>query len=76
MAKILIIVIAVAAAFWLLRNHRRRADRDVQSPVAPPAEDMVGCAQCGVHIPRKDALESGQRYFCSGEHEREFRDKH
>ncbi|MDP1537558.1 MAG: PP0621 family protein [Burkholderiales bacterium] len=74
MAKILLIVIAFAAAFWLLRSHRRRARRNVQSPTAPQAEDMVGCAQCGVHLPRREGIKSGDRYFCSDDHEREFRD--
>ncbi len=76
MSKILLIVIVVAAAFWLLRNHRRRADRHAQRPPDPQAEDMVDCAHCGVHLPRGEGIVSEARYFCSAEHEREFRAKH
>ena len=76
MAKILLLVIAVAAAFWLLRSHGRRAKRNAQTPAVPQAEDMVGCAQCGVHLPRGEGIKSGDCYFCSDEHEREFRDEH
>ncbi len=72
MAKILLIAIAIAAVFWLLRNHRRRADRDVQRPAEPQAEDMVDCAHCGVHMPRAEGIISGPRYFCSKEHEQAF----
>lgn len=75
MAKILLIAIAFAAVFWLLRNHRRRADRDVHRPADPQAEDMVDCAHCGVHLPRGEGIMSGPRYFCSKEHEQAFRPK-
>ena len=76
MSKILLIAIVVAAAFWLLRNHRRRADRHAQRPPDPQAEDRVDCAHCGVHLPRGECIVSEARYFCSAEHEREFRAKH
>lgn len=80
MSKILFIAIAFAVVFWLLRNHRRRADRrldrDMQRPPDPQAEDMVDCAHCGVHLPRGEGIVSEARYFCSAEHEREFRAKH
>lgn len=72
MAKILLIAIAFAAVFWLLRNHRRRADRNVQRPADTQAEDMVDCAHCGVHLPRGEGIMSGSRYFCSKEHEQAF----
>ncbi len=72
MSKILLIAIAFAAAYWLLRNHRRRADRNAQPPVEPKTEDMVNCAHCGVHLPRGEGVVSGSSYFCSAEHEREF----
>ena len=76
MAKILLIAIAFAAVFWLLRNHRRRADSNAQRPADPQAEDMVDCAYCGVHLPRGEGIMSGPRYFCSKEHEQAFRPKH
>lgn len=80
MSKILLIAIAFAAAYWLLRNHRQRADRhldrDMQRPADPQTEDMVDCAHCGVHLPRGEGIVSGSRYFCSVEHERQFRPEH
>jgi uncharacterized protein len=75
MSKILLIAIAFAAAYWLLRNHRRRADHNAQRPVEPQTEDMVNCAHCGVHLPRGEGIAAGSRYFCSVEHEQEFRVK-
>lgn len=74
MSKIVLLVIAFAAALWLLRGLRKRATRD-DAPSAPPgAEDMVRCSRCGVHLPRGDSVVSGQLFFCSSQHEREFRD--
>lgn len=75
MSKFLLIVIAFAAAFWLLRNRFRRADRSAERPPDPGAEDMVDCAHCGLHLPRGEGVLSGPRYFCSTEHEREFQAK-
>jgi len=74
MAKILLIAIAFAAAFWLLRGYRRRARSDAPASVKPDAEDMVRCARCGIHLPRGESVSSQQQFFCSAEHEREFRD--
>lgn len=74
MAKIVLLAIAFAAALWLLRGLRKRSTRDVDSPAPPSAEDMVRCARCGVHLPRGESVMSEQRFFCSPQHEREFRD--
>ncbi|SFX75866.1 PP0621 family protein [Marinospirillum alkaliphilum] len=35
-------------------------------------ESMVPCAQCGVHLPKGSALQSGPRYFCCREHQEAF----
>ena len=31
-------------------------------------EDMVRCAQCGVHLPRSESLVTQGQYYCSAEH--------
>jgi uncharacterized protein len=74
MAKIVLLAIAFAAALWLLRGLRKRSTRDAGSSAPPGAEDMVRCARCGVHLPRGESVMSEQRFFCSPQHEREFRD--
>lgn len=35
-----------------------------------PAEAMVQCAHCGIHLPRSEALLLGGRTWCSQEHAR------
>jgi len=77
MTKILLIAIAFAVAFWMLRGIRRRAQddaHDAQPSVEPGAQDMVRCARCGIHLPRDEGVSSQEQYFCSKEHEREFLD--
>ncbi len=73
MAKILLLALVFAVAFWLLRRYRRPIDSEAPRNPASEAEDMVRCARCGIHIPRGEGVAAEGRYFCSVEHEREFR---
>lgn len=66
---VLLLVIAIVYAAW--RGQRRPPPR--QGPtkntrIAPP-QDMVGCAHCGVHLPRSEALWDGGRSYCSRAHQ-------
>jgi uncharacterized protein len=36
----------------------------------PPAEQMVRCAHCGIHLPRSEALLLGGHTWCSQDHAR------
>lgn len=71
MAKILLLAIGLLLAYWVLRAYRRKADRDAQSPPPADGEDMVRCAQCGVHLPRSDSIAARGSHYCSAEHERQ-----
>lgn len=64
--RLLFWVILIAAAFWLWR-------RLVSKPTTTdkPHRDtvtMVRCAQCGVHLPRGQALQDKDRWYCSQTH--------
>jgi uncharacterized protein len=59
----------VALVFWLIRRYRRSLDGTGKTQRAE-IEDMVRCAQCGMHLPRSESIESGGRFFCSAEHRR------
>jgi uncharacterized protein len=75
--KFLVIILVVALVLWLARSGRRAVPRrDAQAPDKPSAlEEMVRCAQCGVHLPRSEALPGRGGLFCGpahrAEHERE-----
>jgi uncharacterized protein len=67
MGKLLLILAVVLLLLWLARP--RRADKPAAKAEAPPqVEDMVRCEQCGVHLPRIEAVTARDRYFCSAEH--------
>lgn len=71
MAKIILLALGLLLVYWLLRGYRRRVDRD--GPQAPPAveeENMVQCAQCGVHLPRVESIATRSSFYCSAEHQR------
>jgi uncharacterized protein len=64
--RLLILIAIVAAGFWLWRRFIRppkRADNLGRKP-AP----MVRCAQCGVHVPRENALNQDEHWYCSRAH--------
>ena len=67
---VLLAVLVVAYIWW--RNERRATMAPPTEPRRPPApQDMVACARCGVHLPRPEALTSGQRSYCCAEHQRQ-----
>lgn len=75
MTLIRILIIALVA--WLLlrmiKNWANRAaqkQKDRRSQV----ETMVRCQHCGLHVPKKEALESDNKYYCSREHLRLHQD--
>lgn len=69
MAKILLVVLGLLLAYWILKSYRKRVDKR-KPPPAVGAEDMVCCAQCGVHLPRSESITTQGKFFCSAEHQR------
>jgi uncharacterized protein len=61
----LFLLFAIAALIYLLIRKYRTSDAP-QS--LPDAEDMVRCAQCGVHFPKSEGILSGGQFFCGVEH--------
>jgi len=70
MAKILLLVLAAVAALLLIRGFGRKRPRSgTTEPVSDEA--MVRCGHCGLHLPRTEALASGERHYCSESHRAE-----
>jgi uncharacterized protein len=75
--KFVLIVIVVAVLISMLRgslSRRRRDDAPRPPPGAPQA--MLSCAQCGVHLPRDEALPGRGGVFCSAAHRAAFEQTH
>ena len=77
---VLLLVVGVALAWLSIARRRSRGERGGAPGAGRRAgahrsepTAMLACVHCGVHLPRGEGIVSGSRYFCSAEHEREFR---
>jgi uncharacterized protein len=69
-AKIILLVLGLFLVYWILKSYRRRVDRGGPQTPATGGEDMVQCAQCGVHLPRSESITTQGKFFCSADHQR------
>ncbi len=67
MSRLLFIIAIVAVVFWWFKSVRKQQTRQDEPP---GAEDMVRCAECGVHLPKNESFLVGGKYFCSEAHSR------
>jgi uncharacterized protein len=75
--KLVLIVVAVVALLWLLRGVRRRvAPPPAATPASSAPQEMVACAQCGVHLPRGESLPGRGGVFCGEAHRAAFEKEH
>ena len=80
--KFILFVAAVVLLVWLLRGAvgRRGGSNDAGSAsraappaaAAPPPQAIVACTQCGVHLPRDEALPGKGGVFCGEAHRAAF----
>lgn len=66
--RVLIIGLLVWLVYRMIRAALNKPRR--QGPTKPAAlsTDMVRCQHCGIHIPRDEALQQGDAFYCSPEH--------
>ena len=77
--KILIFLLAVVLLLWLLRkSSARRAPPPPPTPrdAAATPQPMLACAQCGVHLPRDEALPGRGGVFCGEAHRAAYEQAH
>jgi len=65
MSKLLLFGLLAVIVYLVLRRAQRRQRKP---PAAPPAQSMVTCAYCGVHLPASESLRSGDQYYCCEQH--------
>jgi len=68
MGRLILLALAVLVLVWLVRRALRSRGRP-----PPPATDLVGCAHCGVLLPRAEARSApgdGDAQYCSEVHAR------
>jgi uncharacterized protein len=76
--KILIFLVAVVLLLWLLRKTSNRRPPPPPAPRDPAAaaQPMLACAQCGVHLPRDEALPGRGGVFCGEAHRSAYEQAH
>ena len=79
--KLLIFVAAVFALLWLLkRSLGGRAAPPSSRPAKPdasaPPQQIIACAQCGMHLPRDEALPGRGGVFCGDAHRSAYEKAH
>jgi uncharacterized protein len=72
MSRLLFLLAVVIVVYLLLKSYRKQPPKQ---DVSAPAEDMVRCAQCGVHLPRSESILAGGNFYCSDEHRRQHTSK-
>ncbi|MBP6776159.1 MAG: hypothetical protein KA151_02790 [Piscinibacter sp.] len=70
--KYVILLAVVVAVLWLARSARRRVGGSAPTQPPPAREEMVACPQCGMHLPRGEALPGRGGLFCSEHHRAEY----
>jgi uncharacterized protein len=69
--KFLLLLAILFAVYWFFKSYKRKRSRGPRPPHAHRgAEDMVRCAQCGVHLPRSEARQAEGQLYCGEEHAR------
>ena len=68
MSRLLFLLAIIIVVYLLLKSYRRQAPKQ---DVSTSAEEMVRCAQCGVHLPKSESILAGGNFYCSDEHRRE-----
>lgn len=66
MSRLLLLVAIAALVYLLFRAFRKSGAQQDQDKRL--AEDMVRCAQCGVHLPKSESVMSQGQFFCSAGH--------
>ncbi len=80
--RFIIIAAAIALiAFWVFRAARgssssEQLPKEDQKPgqfpkSADSVQEMVSCAQCGLHLPKAEAVTGKRALYCTLEHQRQ-----
>ncbi len=69
MSRLLLLIAIVVVIFLLLKSYRKNAPRQDKTIT----DDMVRCAQCGMHLPRSEGIEANGQFFCGTEHRDAYR---
>jgi len=64
--RVLMFLLGIGLVVWILI--RLAKGPAVAKKPQKKVGDMVQCSHCGVYVPRSEAVQDGDRYFCCREH--------
>ncbi len=68
MSRLFFLMAIVVAIYLLVRSYGKNASQQDHAAPKDAAEDMVRCAQCGVHLPKSESMLVGGNFFCGAAH--------
>lgn len=75
--KFLLLIAVVLMVIWVMRGKRPQAPPARPAQPAPaPQETILACAQCGLHLPKGEALPGRGGVFCSESHRSAYEQAH
>jgi uncharacterized protein len=66
--RTILFVLAIWGLYLIVRHLLRERKRLQAKPGKPKAVDSVQCAHCGLHLPREEAVQRGEQFYCSQAH--------
>jgi uncharacterized protein len=64
--RVLIYLLGIALVIWILMRLAKKPRAKEKS--VGKVGDMVRCTHCGVYIPRHEAIQDSDRYYCCTRH--------
>jgi uncharacterized protein len=61
--------LAIWGVLWIIRHLLRQRRLKHEPSRAAKAVDSVQCSYCGLHLPRSEAVQLGEDFFCNREHQ-------
>ncbi len=61
---------------WMVMRPRRSTPTAARTPAIAPVQDMVMCAHCNIHLPKREAVQGTHGLYCSTDHRAAASDHH
>lgn len=72
MSRLIFIIVIIALVYWLFKSYRKKV---LKQEEPPRTQEMVGCAYCGINVPKNESLFVDGKYYCCAAHSRGQSDK-
>ena len=67
MSRLIFIIVIIALVYLLFKSYRKQLDKQDEPP---KTQDMIGCAYCGINLPKNESLFADGKYYCCAAHSR------